>query len=507
MGRVAPNLGSILLSVVDEKVFEILSRGMKHTQLRRLTGCLDGVTSTQGVYGWAWDPENPEEVVTVYLFDDKDFLGEARADQLRQDVKNAGKGSGRYGFAATLGNTPNLSRIRSESRIRACFDREGRVELHNSPLIIKPESLEWTLQTWNISIAPESFTLDHAIVTPARVPLESYCERFGPISLLGGVYSSEGRLDIRASLNRTSGVCQYAPTTLSENPTSYIDEACIYAGVLFPHFGHFLTESLARSRHFMEHPQAPIIYSSSHDHSPLEETSRTYLKDILNLLGIPPGRLRLIRSVTEIRKLLVPQVGLRHWDHVDIRHVRFLEDRIAANPRISLSPETNKKIYLSRSRLTPPTIGPAILGEEIFERYLAMEGFTLVHPQELNIVQQIRAMASARFLVGFVGSAFLTLLLTPRKPGHVIYLERDKHSTSDHYSPIDQAKGLNATYLDQVIETASNVSLIDFQGISESLRKLGVVKNTFRQTPELHNSQMLNRKMFDIMKNNLFDAK
>ena len=493
---------------IDEQIFEILQRGMQQARLVRLTGSLDGFIPTQGVYGWAWDPEYPDDVVHVYLFDEQGWLGEVRADQFRQDVMDAGFGNGQYGFSATLENTPSLSRIHNGSSIRACFDREGRAELGNSPLTLTPASAEpweWKVLTRNLPIAPESFTLDHAIVTPARAASESHRERFGPVALLGGVYSSEGRLDIRASLNRTYGVCQYAPTTITENPTDRIDEACIYGGVLNPHFGHFVTESLARARHFMEHPQAPIIYTCMYPNLRLEGASRAYLKDIFKLLGIPLERLRIIQSVTEIRELLIPQVGLRHWDHVDVHHVRFLEDRIASHPGICLSSESNKKVYLSRSRLTPPTVGPAILGEELFQRYLAMEGFTVIHPQELNIVRQIEAIASAEFLVGFIGSAFHTLLLSHQKPGHVIYLERQKHSNFDHFSPMDQAKGLKATYLDQVIETASSVALIDFQGISESLQNLGVVKNTFRQKPKLYNSQMAYQKIFDIMKMSLFE--
>jgi len=494
--------------IIQEKIFEILQQGMQQARLGRLTGTIDGFIPTQGVYGWVWDPEYPDDVITVYLFDDQGFLGEVRADQFRQDVKEAGLGSGQYGFSATLENTPNLSRLHTGSSIRACFDREGRVELGNSPLDFTPataEPWEWTVLTRYPPIAPESFTLDHAIVTPARVASENHRERFGPISLLGGVYSSVGRLDIRASLNRTYGVCQYAPTLLTENPTDYIDEACIYGGVLNPHFGHFITESLTRARHFMEDPQAPIIYTCMYPNLRLEEASRAYLKDIFHLLGIPLERLRIIQNVTEIRELLIPQVGIRHWDHVDVRHVRFLENRIASHPGICLSAESNKKVYLSRSRLTPPTVGPAILGEEIFQRYLAMEGFKIIHPQELNIVRQIEAIASAEFLMGFIGSAFHTLLLTPQHPGHVIYLQRQKHSNFDHYSPIDQAKGLKASYLDQVIETMPAVTLVDFQGISESLQQLGVVNSTFRHKPKLYNIQMVYQKIFDIMNKSLFE--
>ena len=255
----------------------------------------------------------------------------------------------------------------------------------------------------------------------------------------------------------------------------------------------------------MEHPQGPIIYTCMYPNLRLEEASRAYLKDIFQLLGVPLERLRIIHNVTAIRELLVPQVGLRHWDYVDPRHVRFLEKRVASHPDIILSQNTSAKVYLSRSRLTPPTVGPAILGEEIFQRYLAMEGFKIIHPQELNIVRQIKAIASSEFLVGFIGSAFHGLLLTPQNPSHVIYLQRQKHSNFDRYSHINQAKGLKASYLDQVIETRSSVSLVDFHGISESLQQLGVVKNTFRQKHKLYNIQMLYQKIFYIMNKSLFE--
>jgi hypothetical protein len=168
----------------------------------------------------------------------------------------------------------------------------------------------------------------------------------------------------------------------------------------------------------------------------------------------------------------------------------------------------SEKIYLSRSRLPKKANAqvPVIHGEEVFERYLSKEGFKIIHPQEMTILEQVSAIANAQFLVGFIGSAFHALLITHINPKHVIYLER-KFNTPKmvEYKPMDQAKGIASTYIDHTIETIYQSTLVDFQGVSESLKKLGAVKNTYKQRPRIYNIQITYEELFKIMKKSIFE--
>lgn len=500
---------------IDERIFEILQQGMQQARLARLSGYLDGFVPTQGVYGWAWDPEYPGDAVMVYLFDEIGLIGKLLAKTFRPDVKQAGMGHGRYGFTANLNNAPGLARIKIGSKIKACFDPEGRRELHHSPLVITPNLYgpwEWKLLTRDLPAIWETFSLGEAIVTPAALASTLEVGISSHVSILGGVYSRNGTLDIRACLSRGSGkghvICQYSPPRLDQAPTKYIPKTCIYGGVIIPEFGHFLTESLSRCQSFDEHPQMPIVFTCIDQDFDISDSKYAYIRDTFDLLGISSNRILIIREATRIKKLIVPKVGYRLWNYVVEKHTRFLAEKIAIHPKITGLAATSKKVYLSRSRLPKKANVqvPVIHGEDVFERYLGMEGFTIIHPQELTILEQISAIANAKFLVGFIGSAFHTLLLTHINPDHVIYLERKFNTPKkNQYKPIDQAKGIVSTYLDHAVETVSQFTLVDFQGVSKSLKKLGAVKNTYQQRPNLFKIQKQHDMIFNILKKSLFE--
>src|ERR1700733_1668123 len=50
------------------------------------------------ICGWAWNPLAPEESVVVEIFDGDKLLLRLRADIDRQDLREAGIGTGKYGF-------------------------------------------------------------------------------------------------------------------------------------------------------------------------------------------------------------------------------------------------------------------------------------------------------------------------------------------------------------------------------------------------------------------------
>jgi len=165
-----------------------------------------------------------------------------------------------------------------------------------------------------------------------------------------------------------------------------------------------------------------------------------------------------------------------------------------------------RKIYLSRSLIPPSTKGSMIWAENIFERYLGREGFEIVHPETLDINQQFQLVLSADYLVGFVGSAFHSLLFSYRKPRKVIYLHRNKvQGISRIYSAIDDAKGLDTRYLDFVEDVAGGASLVNFEGISEVLLEMGLVTNTLTYWKTLYRTYLLQGSFFKILQNELSD--
>ncbi len=83
----------------------------------------------QVVTGWAWNPRDSRATTIVDFYCDGILVGSAEARGYREDVFQAGFGSGYAAFYATLNLDLNQS---TESIVTACV-RDGSVELVNSP--------------------------------------------------------------------------------------------------------------------------------------------------------------------------------------------------------------------------------------------------------------------------------------------------------------------------------------------------------------------------------------
>ncbi len=91
-------------------------------------------TSAAAVIGWIWDPSDPAAVREIELLDGDIVLLTLRADQFRQDLADAGIGTGCYGFsvhglAALLPHARHLLRVRCAAT---------KVDLPGSPFWVTP---------------------------------------------------------------------------------------------------------------------------------------------------------------------------------------------------------------------------------------------------------------------------------------------------------------------------------------------------------------------------------
>lgn len=99
------------------------------------------ITNCNGIMGWAWNREKPDESVQVEIYDGTTLLTTITASDFRQDLLAAQKGNGRHGF--TFAVPPALKDGRPH-QIRMKFAGSSR-ELSNTPreitcLLVTPET-------------------------------------------------------------------------------------------------------------------------------------------------------------------------------------------------------------------------------------------------------------------------------------------------------------------------------------------------------------------------------
>ncbi|GAA0588862.1 hypothetical protein GCM10009416_29230 [Craurococcus roseus] len=150
----------------------------------RRTGHVEHVSADR-VTGWAWDPSDPFAAVELDVFLGDQRVARLTADRARRDVRDAGHGTGDYGFSLS-----GLSGLLSESRERLSVRfADGGCDLHGSPRWV--ERPDAGLDDRAVDFVRNAV---EAAVRAARSPEDLA----GPLELLGRLFA--GVVDARIAL-------------------------------------------------------------------------------------------------------------------------------------------------------------------------------------------------------------------------------------------------------------------------------------------------------------------
>jgi hypothetical protein len=98
-------------------------------RLSGLRGFIDAVGS-QGITGWAQNVDHLEAPVCLDIYANNRLIGQTLANQYREDLREAGLGSGRHGFAFTLPKGSNFASHAIE--VRRSLDGAALQRLHRA---------------------------------------------------------------------------------------------------------------------------------------------------------------------------------------------------------------------------------------------------------------------------------------------------------------------------------------------------------------------------------------
>lgn len=184
------------------------------------------------------------------------------------------------------------------------------------------------------------------------------------------------------------------------SPSDHRTGTWLYAGQLYWHFGHFLTESAARLWAYdqVKAQIDGILFL------PKRINGGDYLlewqKDFLQSAGCDAGA-EVITSLTSVDHLIVPGqgFGLGEISAGTPAFQDFAKNRFAQN----ISPDGPQKLYISRSAFGVNRGG--VIGEDMLEQYLADEGYEVFHPQNASLADQIARYKAADKIIALDGSA------------------------------------------------------------------------------------------------------
>lgn len=211
--------------------------------------------------------------------------------------------------------------------------------------------------------------------------------------------------------------------------TEQLQGKYIFAGYLFPHFGHFLLESLANLWFIKRYPDVPIIWLGVHNQPDLNDMNKQFIElyDIKNPIHV-------LTRQTRVEELLVPRPGY-------LIHTRYTKQQVEAL-KVLDAPDTinGKKVWLSRSALDNGGIDNEGRLEEILDR----NGWSIFHPEKHCIADQLNFIADAEIIAGMEGSAFHQLVMIPGFKGEVVIFARRRRIEFD-FITIAETLNLNQT--------------------------------------------------------------
>lgn len=220
----------------------------------------------------------------------------------------------------------------------------------------------------------------------------------------GGARAHDGSEIPFASVRRHDLGTVVAPSPEQLFVTEHIDEA-IFGGVLFGGYGHILLESLNRLWYASRRPDLNILFSALPGREGKSEWM--LLKAFTQLLGIDPDRLKIVTHPVSVARLHVPQPGLELGLRTSLAYVDFI--RTALRASLPDTPQCEAFAYISRSRLEGPVRKP--FGEPALEDAILASRNTLYWPEQLSLVDQVRAFNAHPAYGGFIGSHLHNLIL------------------------------------------------------------------------------------------------
>lgn len=237
------------------------------------------------------------------------------------------------------------------------------------------------------------------VVDGARATAFAQERESGQIS--GCIYDATGsRVELSLRLSGVGGdrVTNFNPDRLPEDfeVKKSVEDDAIYLGHYMGQYGHFLMETISTFW--------ALKYSRGHlpvFHPFIFGTSRpSFATEMLELFSIPQERIVWLSENVRFRRLLVPQrtFGLNSFVHdLYMQPISFVKEK-AGDYRSNQSP-----VFFSRARLKNDPRG--FRNAQEVDRMMRDLGISVVYPEELSVIEQVRVCLGCSALIGFSGSA------------------------------------------------------------------------------------------------------
>ena len=219
-------------------------------------------------------------------------------------------------------------------------------------------------------------------------------------------------------------------------------EDLVFCGHIDGHYGHYIVSSLSRLWWMSENrdPGTKLLVLNQ---KPLDALfARPFVRDTLAQLGLNQENFIAFDRPTRLRRLVVPSPSFEE-NNLAYRVFARLCNRIGAalTADLPVVPD-DRPIYLSKAKVA--TGVSTIINEEEFCEALEQRGVQIVHPEGLDLAEQIKLFRDRPVVAGTTGSAMHTGIFVPRN--RIVTLNHGENIWSNQVL-IDKINDNNSLYL------------------------------------------------------------
>ncbi len=284
---------------------------------------------------------------------------------------------------------------------------------------------------YHIEKLPEVFEVQNGIVLPCKGTSGGVCD--SEFNFKGGLF--------REYRNPPGWGGIGSAYTVDKSSLKSIDEIVVFGGVLLPHFGHMILDSLTRLWWHVENPNSKLRFVFVLNVWGWKD----YLWEFFDLLGIARERILFIEQPTQFAKIIVPEEAAHSWvGYTDKWECVY--NFIVKNVLAHCSGETlPKKIYISKSNYNSG--GSLSINESYYEEWYRQHGYEVIIPELLPLYKQIALVANAEAIATTLGTtSHFNLFAKPNT--RIDIITRVDHQTIRPQCLINQMKQADYYFID-----------------------------------------------------------
>ena len=229
---------------------------------------------------------------------------------------------------------------------------------------------------------------DNALVLPAL--LSNECDTSHGY---GGVLDSKGNyVELSKTKGRVSGKYE-----CDEYDT--IDEKVVYCGFLNKVWGHFLTEVVSRLWYVLKNDDTIDSYIFIDEINGNKSFNGNYL-EFLKILGID-DKVKVINKPTKFSTVVVPEEGLVYDEYYTDEFVKMY-DYINKKGLSKYNGPTYDKVFFSKRKCEISIYSN--LNEKFIDKFFKKNGYQIIYPERLSLVDTIGVMQNAKYFCGLSSS-------------------------------------------------------------------------------------------------------